>query len=1190
MCRLPVLIILASLTFLGLDNTFAQSYSSNTWLEPWFLEARFALTDDNKDGFLDREELGFYPVEWGFFLINEYYLESDLNGDDQLSEQEILRRVGTAHNFRLKEDGGQIKRLRDEYPYFDQAKPVYFKRHPALAVKLFENLEWVRSHPDIVQKLILNESWLKQNPELVRALQRNLTALAEYPTLANQLYSYKTTQRLSPEAQSWRLSHQGQLEAHKQDQNRVMRIALLDEKIPDAELRNAKLAQSSGYRPVLQTELPDGIQAEAAALENELIRLIERLQVENQTLKSAEDQLRRQVQELRSALDKLSSQASPADLNHLKRKIAELSTSKAQLETQLDQLSLAQRDENIKIASVEVQQMRAELIQLQEENEQYHQLLNGNQDSLRIANIMQETQILQLQQVIVSMGAELDQRPSQLAGDPGVSHAEVTRYKSEITSLRQKLEGADSRTEGLQESLTRMSSSLQQAELTNRRLRDTLAVLEYRYENQIDQLVTTLEGRQQEASPTPELVAQNKALTQQLATLNAKINTLETQLAEKPPLQIVEKVVQDEAAIKALEQKYLARLQRQYKQTDSIMQLNRDLAAQVDDLQMAMVEGTATEVEDTPTKPQGASDMEEAFQALENRYRAQIEELQAQLASSSQIDPNTINQLQQAFSTKLNQQIQFNQHLTEKYDSLALASQQQSQQLQSFLAEGGRQNKRDAEVEQQLTAHISTLEKSLEAEQAKSVAAQEESRSLKELLEQKSNEEAQLQKRTMETLASERERQRRRFSYLQDSLQLVIHQQAEQITQLKATQELMALKTQSAVNDAAAAVTNPIGDEILARNAYLQMELKLANEVEDSLLAIGLRQSDYIAHLEGQRDTLVQELRLRDRSIESYMTRLKLQRDSLDQLLALQNEAYSSISTAKDNRERQIDQLKQQVAALEYDNEKMMARVDAGIAREDALKVEMSKLQSHNEALLAKNENLKARRNNKTNVVASTLQDELERLEKDKSELLIEKESLKNQLASLESFIAQIRQSETRLKRDLQQQKAANAQLFSRVDSLEGTIQTFQAYNWPDSVDYYRQQLFIAQGGLENQRGMNIAVNQNHSRQVDSLQRAMLKLRQEILAIEQGNTFDVQRLHRVEQREQQLDSRQQNLEKQEGLIRQQSKMIEGRLESLSDLEKRYLDLLEREKRLQLIEQQLKQQPGYKEAVKSVKGK
>ncbi|MEL7339106.1 MAG: hypothetical protein AAGM67_01370, partial [Bacteroidota bacterium] len=253
----------------------------------------------------------------------------------------------------------------------------------------------------------------------------------------------------------------------------------------------------------------------------------------------------------------------------------------------------------------------------------------------------------------------------------------------------------------------------------------------------------------------------------------------------------------------------------------------------------------------------------------------------------------------------------------------------------------------------------------------------------------------------------------------------------------------------------------------------------------------------------------------------------------------------------------------------------------------DKLKVQIAKLEAHNQALTEKNGALqkrKGRKNDETGNVTA----QLEALENAKRELVIEKASLQDQLTSLETFISQIRQSETLLKREVQVQKALNTKLDHQVDSLEQAIEKFHSYNWPDSVNYYRNQLLYARASSENQRGMAIAQDLEHERQKDSLRREILSIEKRFAKRESNSKIDQRRIAALERQEQQLEADRVALAKQEQLIRSQSRMIEDRLKALSDLEDRYLEVLEREKELQMLEQYLKQQPGYKEARKEVR--
>jgi chromosome segregation ATPase len=1317
MRRFPVLLILALLYIFSLDILVAQSYTNAYWLEPWFLESRFKLTDQDGDGFVDREELGYYEQEWRFFLINEYYLEADLNGDNLLSEDEILRQVGTAHDFRIKEEGGMIRRLSFEYPYLNRAKPVYFKRHPKVAEKLLENLSWVRSNPEIVQKLILDEAWLKKNPAVLRAFHCNLTALAEFPGLANKVYAYRLTQRQCSDQYEWRISHLNMLEEHRNVLNKVLRLNLRDEQISEESLRHGKLAQSADYRPVLEPKEEEdnhALKEEAAQLESELLALIQRLQQENQRLKSAQDQLRRQVQALRGALANVNAAASQNELDQLRRKIAEISRSKTELESQLSRLALNQQGNTPGGSSEELRQLRFKVNALSEQNLRYQGLLSGNRDSLRMENILQETQILQLQQVIVRMGAELDQRPETpyaARSKNGVPAADITPYKAQITRINNRLELTEAENARLNSSLNQLSVSLEEAKRTRSQLQDSLILLESEYEIQVQQLKQIVANRGEVASQYEALSEQNRSQARQIQEMATTISSLEARLEQKSTLasqvarqqnlqsQYTQQLAKQRSQLDSLtrlsqqqnlqmaqlqkqagqpsnqsvrvelEQQYMARLQRQRSQTDSLLRLNQELATQVDDLQMAMVMGEGNDAQNEGLNA-------EAVEKLEQRYQAQIQRLQAQIKTTQtqgQFDANTINQLQQSFAQKLGEQTAQNRSLITERDSLLNLNARQQAQISALSTQGSQipsgpdpdsqnqiatleeklrnrdleiqalqqrlaeQDQVDEELQETVNAQIagekvrlnqlfnqmrdslldvqsqlenqiyalesekelrdkhaepvassnanptSDLETQLRNRDIEVQAAQAEIQSLQRIIEEKNQAEAALQERTMELLTSEREAHDYAFNRMRDSLLEVQNYLGDQLYELQ--QEKTWAENQVNTQSLASAAL----DSAQAQMELMRMELELAREVEDSIMAISMRQLRQIDQLKNERDTLIQGLRTRDRTIESYISRMKIQQDSLDHLLSLQNRAYSDLNSRKESDQKRSLLLQQRIASLEYDNEKMLERMESSMSRNDELELEMSKLKAHNQALIEKNKELKSRRNKSQNVVATTLQEQLEQLEREKTDLSIERKSLAEQLKALEDFIAQTRQAETRLKREVQQQKSVNARLFNQVDSLENELEQFHSFNWPDSIDYYREKLLIAQASTENQRGMNIAQGIDHNQEIDSLQQALLVTRQEIANLEQGQNFDLKRLRKLEKREADLNQRNAELKRQEELIEQQSRMIEGRLKSLSEMEKRYLDLLEREKQLQLLEQQLKQQPGYREAKRALKG-
>ncbi len=1415
MRRLNVLLILALLIFGRMDITSAQQARHAPWLDLWFLQARFSESDKNKDQQLSYAEMEAFPEEWAYFLIDEFFVEADLNQDGFLNETETWRRLGTAHQYRVKLDAALVSDLRDKYPFFDDAKLVYFKRHPELTAELFKNLSWLRIHPEIPYKLLANSSWWNENPEVLQALHANLTGLAEHPSIALRFYALPSLNRYVGPDRGFKARYKNLFIERKREQSYAYRISFYDEDIPNQQLQGAPVAANdaegkANIKLSLPAEAAD-LQQEADQLEAELLSLIERLKKENEVLKSAEATLQDQIEALNLALSEAAKRPDKNTLLMLQRKVAELTRAKSQLETELNQAVFAQRetqlDDGKQLAQIE--ELKGQILSLEEENNRLQRVMRSNSSDLREANTAQERQIRQLQGVIAQMGSQLDQATSVDNG------AEIQRYQSRINSLQASLNTSQQDLAHVKQSWTQTAQQLAEVNQERRQLRLALQNLEAQQMVKNEQLDQSLENQKLDQGKYDALLAENQKQKLEIQRLNGAVANLEQTLLSKAN-------VDDTQVRKEVEAQYIASFQKQMRRNDSITRLNRELSQQVDELQMRFVQMEMSQANSSANSEASLERLEQHYQKQTQTLKSEILALQQQnqqlaqqaravpaadpnleaekeaLASENQKVKNEMARMAESLNSasevegqyqseiaRLEQQVN---NLTEERDAIfaenqrltaaAKTSDADSEAVLVMLAEENTQLKEDLAKQKEITESLQANQAKPETQQAL-LSLAEENKSLKQQLENQKQTVSGLQsalasaqgdataasdvvlerdsvlaennrllkmnrlqeeqiasmqsqlsvdKQKQNVIAEERENDYRnriiklegqieaqnkeklaindelarlkardknlsldqqaqlleikRLQAAQDSLMkenfALLNQteaQAEQIAQstksgdqaqqalrtkmvaeqqeaadrinklessLGETEKMVVQlnaqietqnskidefstkqKTLLAENDrlnlafeeqsqkmieleeeknrlvanlsvakaASAELTNSSQaeasriDTIEKQLVVLQMENQLGREVEDSLMARSQRQLLSIRRLEQERDTLVKSIRDRDRVIESYVTRMQLQKDSLAQLLAMQNRAYSAMNDQKSNGLERIDKLHQQIESLEYDNERLRVRVDETLINEDKLKLQVAKLEAHNQALEEKNKALiaKKRRKNNEDLSTASLAVQLESLETEKRNLAIEKASLQEQLLTLETFIGQIRQSETQLKREVQVQKALNTQLDHQVDSLEQAIEKFHSYNWPDSVDYYRNQLLYARASTENQRGMAIANDLNHQRQKDSLMQEILRIEETFAKRESNNQVNQQRIRAIETQERELERDRQALAKQEQLIRQQSRMIEDRLKALSDLEERYLDVLEREKELQMIEQNLKQQPGYREA-------
>ncbi|MEL6651905.1 MAG: hypothetical protein AAFQ87_13975, partial [Bacteroidota bacterium] len=625
MRRLHILFILALLIFGNLEFLSAQQARHAAWLDLWFLQARFSESDKNKDKQLSYSEMEAFPDEWAYFLIDEFFTEADLNQDGFLSETETWRRLGSAHEYRVKLDAALVAELREQYPYFDDAKLVYFKRHPELTSELFSNLSWLRLHPDIAYKLLANSSWWRDNPEVIQALGTNLTGLAEQPAIALRFFELPTLNRFLGPDQGFRAGYKLQFIDRKREQSYHYRISFYDEDIPEQQLEDAPLANNTDPAearlsdPKLPAEAAS-LQAEADQLNAELQALIARLQEENKVLKSAEETLQKQIEDLNGALREAAKRPDQEALALLQRRVAELSRAKNNLEQQLNQAVFAQRQEQLDNSKQieEVEALKGQIVQLEEENGRLQRLMRSNSSDLRTANQQQEAQIRQLQGVIAQMGSQLD-RVSQTENS---SSADIARYQQRIQSLQAELQSKDQDLQHVKSSWTTTAQNLAEVNDERRRLKLTIQNLEAQQMVKTEQLNQRLENQQLDQEKYQQLLSENEGQKTEIARLKQNLAQIEQNL-------VAQNAASESKTRQEVEALYLNRLQAQINRSDSIARLNAELSKQVDELQMQFVQMETTQA--------NANDNNEAsLERLEKHYQTQTQGLKAEVARLTQ--------------------------------------------------------------------------------------------------------------------------------------------------------------------------------------------------------------------------------------------------------------------------------------------------------------------------------------------------------------------------------------------------------------------------------------------------------------------------------------------------------------------------------------------------------------------------
>ncbi|MEL7342852.1 MAG: hypothetical protein AAGM67_20375, partial [Bacteroidota bacterium] len=306
-------------------------------------------------------------------------------------------------------------------------------------------------------------------------------------------------------------------------------------------------------------------------------------------------------------------QPDQASLALLQRRVAELSRAKNNLEQQLNQAVFAQRQEQLDNSRQveEVESLKGQIVQLEEENGRLQRLMRANSSDLRTTNEQQEEQIRQLQNVVARMGSQLD-RISQVDNS-----GEIARYQQRIQGLQAELQTTQKDLEHVKSSWTATAQNLAEVNEERRRLKLTVQNLEAQQMVKSEQLNQRLENQQLDQAKYQQLMSENESQKLDIARLKQSLTQMEQNMLTNNAAS-ESKVRQEVEAI------YLSRLQAQINRSDSISRLNAELSRQVDDLQMQFVQ-----METTQSNASASS--EASLERLEKHYQNQTQALKSQI-------------------------------------------------------------------------------------------------------------------------------------------------------------------------------------------------------------------------------------------------------------------------------------------------------------------------------------------------------------------------------------------------------------------------------------------------------------------------------------------------------------------------------------------------------------------------------
>jgi chromosome segregation ATPase len=173
----------------------------------WYESARFTAADTDTDGYLNSGELRECPSEFIFFIHLDGFTFTDRDHNGRLDMQEWAGATQASARFREETERVSLVKISQEYPYFDQIRATYLRRHPDLAVRLFSNFKWASANHQMIRELLEDKAWWRSNPEVLKALHLNFAWLATFPDAAMALYRFDLPFGAPQALTRWRQAH-----------------------------------------------------------------------------------------------------------------------------------------------------------------------------------------------------------------------------------------------------------------------------------------------------------------------------------------------------------------------------------------------------------------------------------------------------------------------------------------------------------------------------------------------------------------------------------------------------------------------------------------------------------------------------------------------------------------------------------------------------------------------------------------------------------------------------------------------------------------------------------------------------------------------------------------------------------------------------------------------------------------------
>ncbi len=341
----------------------------------------------------------------------------------------------------------------------------------------------------------------------------------------------------------------------------------------------------------------------------------------------------------------------------------------------------------------------------------------------------------------------------------------------------------------------------------------------------------------------------------------------------------------------------------------------------------------------------------------------------------------------------------------------------------------------------------------------------------------------------------------------------------------------------------------------------------------------------------------IADLKRQLRKQESFADRNRVVFDSLIALTSVIPELQAGMMTviqSKDQAElsqSEVDlkRAEQKIKELEFERQKLQEQLKLTLnnstsetndfeSRVEVAQATIRELNTEVKKLQAKAANTQATSQ------ANTKQEAL-RLEQEILKLQQQIEAQNKQLTASNQFAEERKTTIQDLEQQVLAHKSEIARLTSINRTLNGKLSTdmIPQEALQDSMRYYKTKLTQINRQVALQQKLRSNDRAEARRQIETLEHQITQLEMKQSSQTRIDGINKNRIDKIEQQEAEIKASLTSIDERENLLRQQESYIMGRLAELDTKEKRYQHLLQLEKELRLLEQQLKQHPDYEKS-------